>query len=527
MTRTLVVGLDAATWQVAEPLLEDDDLPNISNLCAGGTVTTLNSTTVPMTPPAWTSMVTGVNPGKHGVFDFVEQDHSTYKFKPESTRLSRPAIWDLFNAGNRDCIFVNFPNVFPPLEIDSVFISGTPAPDSESIAHPQTVQDHLAKTGYQRRPYVQPEDDPERYLQEVEDITDQQCNLVCWLLEQYDPELVWTVFMGIDWVQHHLWHEEVNGEDAVNRIYRQMDEVLGRLVEETGDDWNVLVVSDHGQRPIDSEIHLNSLLENEGFLSQPDSDAGPLERATHSVKDIFWTGITNLPVSIKRAAKQRLSRETIRTLREFVGRGQQGMETQIDWSETQAFAYGTMGQVYIHVADRYPKGTVDRDEYEHVRKQLAEALRSAKHPETGESLFAAVRPGETVYKGQYTEEGPDLVCEPVDWRYSLYGDLGNPWIHAPKRRVADHEPCGLFVFSGPDVTPRSADVEAVDIAPTLLHLHGLAVPADADGSLIQEVLRDPGEIKTIDPSKFNSIDTMGVDDVDSTVEERLSDLGYM
>lgn len=127
MTKKLVISLDAATWRVMKPLMQEERLPNIQRLINEGTSGILYSTIPPFTPSAWTSIVTGVNPGKHGFFDFVAQDHETYRVEyVNCSRLIRPAIWDMFNTYGKKVGVVNFPMAFPPPHVDSFFISGFP-----------------------------------------------------------------------------------------------------------------------------------------------------------------------------------------------------------------------------------------------------------------------------------------------------------------------------------------------------------------------------------------------------------------
>ena len=72
-TKMLVLGLDGATWDVIFPLLQAGKMPNLKYLVDGGMWGYLNSTNPPMTLPSWSSMLTGCNPGKHGIFDFVHK----------------------------------------------------------------------------------------------------------------------------------------------------------------------------------------------------------------------------------------------------------------------------------------------------------------------------------------------------------------------------------------------------------------------------------------------------------------------
>ena len=89
-----VVGLDAATFDVIDPLVASGDLPVLSRLLAHGAYGRLRSTTHPLTPLAWTTMVSGVNAGKHGIWDFSERDASGYGLRLVNGSHSRaPALW--------------------------------------------------------------------------------------------------------------------------------------------------------------------------------------------------------------------------------------------------------------------------------------------------------------------------------------------------------------------------------------------------------------------------------------------------
>ena len=90
-----VIGLDAATFDVIDPLVEAGELPHIARILREGTGGVLRSTTHPLTPHAWTTMVTGVNAGRHGVWDFIERAETGYDLRMINGSYRRaPALWD-------------------------------------------------------------------------------------------------------------------------------------------------------------------------------------------------------------------------------------------------------------------------------------------------------------------------------------------------------------------------------------------------------------------------------------------------
>ena len=95
MKRTLIIGLDGATWDVIKPLAEEGKLSTFKKLMEEGVWGDLESTIPPITSPAWFSLATGMNPGKLGVFDFLSRKDNTYKLHPAtSSDFRKKAIWD-------------------------------------------------------------------------------------------------------------------------------------------------------------------------------------------------------------------------------------------------------------------------------------------------------------------------------------------------------------------------------------------------------------------------------------------------
>ena len=103
MTRTLIIGLDGATWNVIKPLAEKGGLPAFKKLMEDGVWGNLESTIPPITGPAWFSLATGMNQGKLGVFDFLSRKDNTYKLHPTTSNDFRgKAIWNYVSAGDGD-----------------------------------------------------------------------------------------------------------------------------------------------------------------------------------------------------------------------------------------------------------------------------------------------------------------------------------------------------------------------------------------------------------------------------------------
>lgn len=527
MVKTLVVGWDAASWRQLEPLLEAGRLPNLASLIDEGASGTLRSTTPPITPAAWTSIATGTAPGRHGIYDFLSVDLETHEidttdYDPDS----QPALWDIFDARGATTGVVNYPMVYPPPATDGVFVSGFPAPADEDIATPSDVADRLEEVGYRNHPEVKPWDDLDRYLAEAREISERQCDAAVSLLETNEFDLFAVVFMGVDWVQHYLWDHDGDDLPAVDEMYVLMDKLLGRLIE-AADPRDTVVLSDHGARRVDHEVHLNSLLAELGYLSTT-SEASALKQAKGVALGGAWSLARRFPDPVKRRLRAATPDPVLSEAREVTGAKQVGMDGRIDWEETQAFSLGYLGQIYVNDDGRFTNGAVPADRREAVRDELAAELSGLEHPGTGTVLFERATPTEELHDIDDGVLAPDLVIEPADWRVSLYGDFGDPWVQRVTDRLADHDPKGVLVAAGEGFRKANLDAHVVDVAPTLLALHNLPLVSSMQGSPLADALArtDLGSLKTVDAADLDSPDAHGAGDAEA-VKEHLEDLGYL
>ena len=96
--KTLLVGWDAADWNMIRPLLAAGEMPNLARLIAGGVSGNLATIYPPFSPMLWTSIATGKRPGKHGIHGFIEPDPGGAGVRPVSS-LSRSAkaVWNILN----------------------------------------------------------------------------------------------------------------------------------------------------------------------------------------------------------------------------------------------------------------------------------------------------------------------------------------------------------------------------------------------------------------------------------------------
>ena len=110
-----VLGIDGATPEIVFPLAGSGHLPNFRRMMEQGVWGRLRSTIHPLTPQAWATFVTGVNPGKHGIFDFgVRRPGSYFLELVNSTHRRAPGLWSRVCEAGMTAGTMNIPLSYPP-----------------------------------------------------------------------------------------------------------------------------------------------------------------------------------------------------------------------------------------------------------------------------------------------------------------------------------------------------------------------------------------------------------------------------
>ena len=117
--KVIVIGLDGATWKLLDDWIRKNELPTLSEIARCGVKGNLRTTIPPVTPVAWSSFVTGKNPGKHGVFGFERSEGLTVN----SCSIKSLKIWDILSYyGLRSCVLY-VPMTYPVEPINGIMIS--------------------------------------------------------------------------------------------------------------------------------------------------------------------------------------------------------------------------------------------------------------------------------------------------------------------------------------------------------------------------------------------------------------------
>ena len=141
--RVVIVGFDGMDPRRAERLMDDGRMPHLAALRASGTFAKLGSTCPPMSPVAWSTFSTGVNPGKHGIYDFLSRDLRTCLPELSSARIAADArgrahaialrksqpFWKLLGDHGIFSTILRVPITFPAEPFNGLCLSAMCAPD--------------------------------------------------------------------------------------------------------------------------------------------------------------------------------------------------------------------------------------------------------------------------------------------------------------------------------------------------------------------------------------------------------------
>jgi len=561
--KILVIGLDGATFDLMLPWIDEGLLPHLGGLMEGGSWSRLESTTPPITPCAWSSFMTGMNPGKHGLFDFVEpiEGEHGFQFTNASSRRA-PSLWKLLSEQDRKVGVVNVPMTYPPEPVNGYLLSGLDTPhEQSSYSYPAELRAELRAKGIPYRVDLRHLGDMrtdklrDRRLADMHEMETIRTKAVKHLRETMPADFNMVVYIASDQVQHHFWHYMDESHDkydaagakkygnAIRDTYIHLDSLIGELLEDVDDDTVVMIMSDHGFGPVkNTRLRLNQLLAEEGMLSfAAESKTGKRFRA------VAGTFEKALKATLTPGMKAKLA-NLFPKLRVSV---ESADSAQVDWSRTTACAnevYRMSPAVWLNRKDRTTDGTLKSDEeinsaLDHAERVLGEL----EDPTTGERVISQVLQTRNIYHGPFTSHAPDLL---VSWWLDGFllekssADTSSPIVEHCEKSViggvefaGGHKLDGVFMMCGGPTRVGNAfeGANIVDVAPTILYLMGLPIPQDMDGKVLVDAI-DPDYVSRHMPEYGENVlnggdqeppqKTMSADD-EKLVAERLQALGYL
>ncbi len=537
--KVMIIGLDGVTFDLIKPWVEAGHLPNMARMMAEGTHGRLQSTIPAHSGPAWASFMTGVQPGKHGVYFFLGPSRDEQYFRPLSAETIRGRrFWEIASDNGRSVGIVNVPLTYPTRPVDNGYtIAGIFAPDAaNAFSSSELYEDIIIHCGDY---IVEADKNRQRptYLSDMMDGMRLRLKTAEYLLDHHPTDLFVIVFRMIDSIMHNFWadmdpHHPLRHKlgdalmpDAILDGYKMLDDAVGRLVERAGSDTAVFIMSDHGFRAEYKRFSVNKWLREQGLLTLK-RGRGPL---------LTFIGRTVQRLKLSKLAKKIIKGATGRE------DWQSTVWSSVDWSQTKV-VYGPGPAFYFNMQDRDAYGIVPQAEYESLRDFIITEFKKVTDPETGLLVVDDVYRPEDLYDGAALAQAPDLIPRAASyeengrvWGYGFEAFPAATWdFHTVPRYAGVHAPKGIFIAVGPHIAAgHEKDVHITDLAPTSLYALGLSIPQAMDGQIQTDIFTasftaaNPIEKSNLDIHTDGKIGQVMADEDEAKVESRLRDLGYL
>jgi predicted AlkP superfamily phosphohydrolase/phosphomutase len=417
--KVAIIGIDGVPCSLLQRFIGEGLMPNFSKLVEKGTLSGMTVSVPEVSSTSWTTFMTGVNPGRHGIYGFMELHKETYKWRfPNSNDIKSETIWEMAGKQNKKSIVLNVPSTYPARPLNGILTAGFVSLDLKKATYPESAYEYLKDLGYKmdvdtRKAF----ESLGAFAEDIDETFAIRKKAILHFLDNHD----WDLFIGVitetDRLHHYLWTALEDSKhpqhDFFINFYKQLDEFIGEVYERVGDDTPFIMLSDHGSTAIKQEIYLNTWLQEKGYLKFKKECPASLEDMN---------------------------------------------------SESSVFVLDP-ARFYVHLKDKYTRGSVDLCEYENIRNKLREELMSFTID--GYKVIKAVLFKEELYHGEFFQDAPDLVALSHEG-YDLKGSINKTLIAGKGMLTGGHTREDAFFYLNRKV--KATDINIVDIGPTIISL---------------------------------------------------------
>lgn len=497
--KVLLVGFDGATFDIIRPLVADSRLPTLAHMMETGAHGILRSNIPPITPSAWTSIFTGKNPGKHGIYDFEKIDPQTYRLQTiRSSQHNEKTLWQLLTEANKRSIIVDVPFTYPPQPFNGLMITGygTPRTPDTIFTYPQKLADHLPPDLHPEVRVALPThrfDRSQQFINEWQGIMAGRRKLLHHLIKQEAWDFFMVVFSITDNMAHVFWtyvdpahpnyHRE-EGEafrEAFYHGYELCDQLLGELMEKAGPNTTTLVASDHGFGSVRPRQYTFQRLLEGGYLTLHGSSGTP------SLKSwLMKTAVTTynrFPI-LREQVKGLRPDNLVALKRTLYHSGIMPSEKNLNLKESRVIPSSFGLSLWVNEIGRYSAGAVAPSKKAAFLAELSQFLLADRDKVTGDPIVAHTYEGGTLYHGPFIAHRPDLIIE-----YANFFKPGGTTTSPNPHLEGGHTLEGIFLAFGPPIqTTTLPEASLIDLAPTILYFLDQPIPPDMDGRVLTTVI---------------------------------------
>lgn len=546
--KVVVIGLDCGTFRFVKPFAEEGWLPNLKRVMQQGVTRILKSTIPPISPPAWATFLTGKNPGRHGIFHFVEMNVNDYGFISNrlinSSLFSGQTFIDFISNQNLKVGIVKIPFTYPPWKVNGFMIAGEPSPDwKKAHTYPPELAETIGRvnlgSSFDFMRY-----DTEGLLKHLKFDCDVRTRIACEMLEKGTCDFFMLVHNITDAAVHRFWKFTDPGcpnyeqnfsryKNIIRDIYVEADKSIGQILKKIDQDTTVFFMSDHGaSRKPTRFFHINTWLKQAGYLNCKNKQS-----SVQRIKPLVLKIKNALPPVTRQLILHALQ---VNFLKKFSAL--QAKAANFEWCSTKAYAvnlYTTYDGIVLNLKGRQPCGIVEPGlEAEQLCQEIQSALLKLRDPRTGQNIIEKIYRREEVFQGGFSERMPDLIIQynhnyrgRKETTLPLFSDIPATDFDF---QSGDHDENGIFMACGRHISRGVERLPAKieDMAPTILYAMGLPIPDDMDGHVLLDifeqefVIKHP--IKRVSSKQRGATDSYELsEDESDEMKEQLRGLGYM
>ncbi len=464
--KMIMIGLDGCDFQILKPMIANGNLPFFQEILRGGSHGILKSTQPINTVPSWASIFTGVNPGKHGLIDFVFREKGEFIVASGRHRMV-DTIWELLSKYNIRQIVVNDPISYPPSKINGIFLTGflTP-PGSTNFIYPAEIRDEVDKAcgGYRTDlPFGFEETiahDRSKGFELINDLARIDFETAKHLARNHEWDLLSLTFTSTDRLQHFY----LDDEERMKNHYQMLDGMM-REICELDSEANVMIMSDHGFAPLQKCFYVNSWLRERKYVKDQRSFLNRFLSKTNMTGSKIMSLLLRLRLYsiLDKIVPDRIKRQVPSV----------SGESRTDYKNSSALLASADNGLYFN----------DLSILGSIRTELEVLMAN------NQNILQEIHLRDEVYWGEYSRRAPEITLLPA-YGCEISPRLAQSWLEAPSKvadiRTGTHRPEGIFMAFGPNIrkTDLGATLRTWDIAPTVLHNFGVPAPEYMDGKVI-------------------------------------------
>ncbi|MFB6143711.1 MAG: alkaline phosphatase family protein [Candidatus Nanohaloarchaea archaeon] len=470
MAKLSVIGLDGVNWKILENAVELGLMPNLESLMEESYTAELETTYPPVTGPAWTSIMTGDNPGKHGIYDFVNHVEEGRPYN--ASDIKSQTVYEAIESYGGETCLVNLPMSYPPRS-KGKFVGSFLAPEDDFV-RPESLEQVYDFSDYKKS--ISALEKTFSVVDSATETAEDKKKLLDFLLE--DQEFFFLLFSAPDWVMHNKYHVMENLEDEnAFQPFKTIDDAIGTVRARSD---NIILLSDHGFKTYKNVFYVNQWLEEHGYLETE----GSMEAAW--VDNIFIDKVIEVATSSK--VLRKLTRKLYLSVESYVPlpdnvkvRLRGALSEGIDFESSKAFCPSSdIEGVYVN-DERFENVVEDKGRLvRSLKQELPDRLDPAKASE--------------VYSGEEMREAPDIVLRSDEYKISrgIFGSIESG------AKLNHHGREGFFLAKGENFSTGEGDISLYDFAPTVAELFGVNFEADGEELNIVQERSELNEISGLD-----------------------------